>query len=134
MLDTVQRAYYFGTFQVVDSGTQEKRTEVAAFRHIKDKQSGQYNWFIYNPRYRTPIDVNGVPKKYRAWCRKVVDADIYLLERDKKAMVTMTGRKGKAKKPDQMVNRWLGIMHESSVVTLESTADGTSVVASPKYQ
>lgn len=85
MLDSVNRAYYFGVFQVIDSNSEDKRIEVAAFRHIKDKKSGEYNWFIYNPRYKRPIEVTNAPKKYRAWCRKVVDADIYLLERDKKS-------------------------------------------------
>ena len=91
LLDTVERAYYFGVFTVVDSATpnainpasEQTHTEIAAFRHIKDKKSsdkdksGIYYWHIYNPRYKRPIEVTGAPKKYRAWCRKIVEADIY---------------------------------------------------------
>jgi len=98
---------------VEESGSKELKLEVAAFRHVKEKKSGAYLWHIYNPRYRKPIDVSRPPKKFKAWCRKVVDADIYLLERDRKlASGGSTSKKGRStgKKPDQMVARWLHIL------------------------
>ena len=129
-MESTERAYYFGVFTVIDSD-QQKHIEVAAFRHIKDKVTGKYHWFIHNPRYKRAIDVDGVPKKYRAWCRKVTEADVYLLEREKKQSNSSI-KKGKAKKSDHMVTRWLHILQDSQV-TQDTTADAVSVVASPKY-
>ena len=93
LLQQIERAYYFGVFTVFDEKTQSKKIEVAAFRHIKDKANKNYYWFVYNPRFKQAIDVERNAKKYRAWCRRVIEADIYLLERDKKSAPASTTKK-----------------------------------------
>lgn len=157
LLQTVERAYYFGVFTVTDSSlldpsksavAESTHTEVAAFRHIKDKKNGGvYSWHVYNPRYKRSIEVTGEPKKYRAWCRKIIEADIYQLERDSKKVIIpnqQISSKSKAnRKSDQMVTRWLHIMQESNQdqrtacdpmnTAFDTTMENASVIASPRY-
>ena len=75
--DKASRAYYFGIFV-----SKQDKIHVAAFRHIKDQQTKEHEWQIFDPRFRSPIGLINNASKYRAWCRKFKEAEFYLLERD----------------------------------------------------
>ena len=81
-MENATRAYYFGVFV-----SKQDKIHVAAFRHIKDKVTQEYEWQIFDPRFRSPIGLNKMASKYRAWCRKFKEAEFYLLERDTKTIV-----------------------------------------------
>jgi len=109
-LEAYPTATFFGVLAAKDY---PHNTHAATIRQVK-KPNKPDDWQIIDTRFKTAIFVNETPKRFRAWCRKFKEVQLFILEKDTKVVKEKKGRPAVAAASngavDNYAQRWLHLM------------------------